>query len=94
MKPEILIILCIFLSFIVLEMVFTHFFRKPRQTREDGVVEVVSTTTLILITQPFVLAGGGFLASIAAPQSAGVLATLPFIAQFGLLLVFDDMTQY
>ncbi len=94
MKPEVIVILCIFLSFITLEILFTHFFRKPRQTRDDGVVEVVSTMTLILFTQPFVLAAGGFVASLAAPDSAGVLATLPFVAQFGLLLVFDDMMQY
>ncbi|MEM9402196.1 MAG: sterol desaturase family protein [Pseudomonadota bacterium] len=94
MKPEIIVILCIFLSFITLEILFTKFFRKPRQTRDDGVVEVVSTMTLILFTQPFVLAAGGFLASLLAPNSAGALATLPLIAQFGLLLVFDDMMQY
>ena len=94
MKPEVLAILCIFLTFIVLEMIFTHFFRKPRQTRDDGVVEVVGTMTLILVTQPFVLAAGGFVASLAAPNAAGSLAALPFIAQFGLLLIFDDMMQY
>ncbi len=94
MKPELIIIACLFLGFILLEIIFTHFFRKPRQTRDDGVVEVISTTTLILATQPFVLAAGGFVASLAVPQHAGALAALPFIAQFGLLLVFDDMTQY
>ncbi len=94
MKPEVIAILCIFLTFIVLEMIFTKFFRKPRQTRDDGVVEIVGTTTLILVTQPLVLAAGGLAASFAAPGAAGSLATLPFIAQFGLLLIFDDMMQY
>ena len=33
MKPEMIVILLIFFGFIVLEMIFTSFFRKPNQTR-------------------------------------------------------------
>ncbi|MEJ2129689.1 MAG: sterol desaturase family protein [Woeseiaceae bacterium] len=94
MKPEIIVILCIFATFIVLEMLFTRFFRKPGQTRDDAIVELFSTSTLVLLTQPLVLAAGAFIASKVAPDSAGALATLPIVAQVGLLLVFDDMTQY
>ena len=94
MRPEILAILGIFLAFAALEMRFTRFFRKYRQTRKDGLVELISTGTLALLTQPFVLFAGGYVASVVAPNSAGVLATLPVIAQVGLLLVLDDMTQY
>ena len=43
MKPEIIVILCIFLTFIVLEMLFTRFFRKSGQTKDDAVVEIIST---------------------------------------------------
>ena len=94
MKPEILIVLGIFVTFIVLEILFTQFFRKPGQTRADAIVEVFSTGTLLLLTQPFVIAAGGFAASVIAPDAAGTLAALPVIAQVGLLLVFDDLTQY
>jgi sterol desaturase/sphingolipid hydroxylase (fatty acid hydroxylase superfamily) len=94
MKPEIIVILCIFLTFIVLEMLFTRFFRKSGQTKDDAVVEIISTGTLVLLTQPFVLAAGAFAASLIAPDAAGALAALPIVAQVGLLLIFDDMTQY
>ena len=55
---------------------------------------MISTGTLALLTQPFVLFAGGYVASLVAPGSAGALATLPVIAQVGLLLVLDDMLQY
>ena len=94
MQPEIAIILVIFLVFVLLEIVFTRFFSKPGQTVDDAIVEIVSTLSLVLVSQPFALAGGAFLASVAAPGAAGLLAGLPIVAQVGLLLVFDDLTQY
>lgn len=94
MKPEIIVILCIFLTFIGLEILFTRFFRKPGQTRDDAIVEVFSTLTLILLTQPFVIMAGAFVTSRIAPDAAGALAGLPVLAQVALLLVFDDMVQY
>ena len=94
MQPEVIAILCVFLGFALLEMRYTRFFRKPGQTRDDGLVELISTGTLALLTQPFVLFAGGYVASLVAPESAGSLTTLPVIAQIGLLLVFDDMLQY
>lgn len=94
MQPEILAILCIFPGFALLEMRFTRFFRKPGQTRDDGLVELISTGTLAFLTQAFVLFAGGYIASLIAPGSAGSLAALPVIAQVGLLLVLDDMMQY
>ena len=94
MKPEIVAILCIFATFIILEILFTRFFRKPGQTKGDAVVEVISAGTLVLLTQPLVLAAGGFVTSMFAPGAAGSLSTLPIVAQVGLFLLFDDLTQY
>ena len=59
MKPEIVVILCIFLGFVVPEMVFTQFFRKPGQTRQDAWVELISTSSLMFVTRPFVWFAGG-----------------------------------
>ena len=94
MKIEMLIILGILMGFVVLEIIFTNFFRKPQQTRGDGTVEIISTLTLILITQPFVLLAGGIVASLVAPEAAGALRGLPLVAGIALFLIFDDMTQY
>lgn len=94
MKPELLVIAIIFWGFIVLEIAFTHFFNKYEQTRSDAIVEIVSTLTLILLTQPFVLACGYAVTAFIAPTSGDMLNTWPFLAVFGLFLIFDDLAQY
>lgn len=94
MKPEILVILCIFLSFIFLEILFTQFFKKVKQKPGDGTVELVSTLALTMLTQPFVLGMGFAIAAFIAPDSANMLSSWPVLAVFGLFLIFDDMTQY
>lgn len=94
MKPELIVILCILLGFIFLEILFTRFFSKPEQTKSDGIVEIISSGTLMLFTQPLVLAAGALLAAFLVPQAAGMLNTWPFLGVFALFLIFDDMTQY
>ena len=94
MKTEMLVILAIFSAFALLEIAFTQFFRKPGQTRDDVLVEIFSTLSLMLLTQPMAMLGGGFVASLIAPNAAGALAHLPIAAGVALFLIFDDMTQY
>jgi len=93
-RPETIAIAAIFLAFAMAEYLRTNLFAKPRQRRKDGVVEIVSTATLVLLTQPFVLLAGGLLAAAVAPDARGSLSGVPVLAQVGLLLVCDDMTQY
>ena len=94
MKPEIIVVLSIFIGFIVLEVLFTQFFRKEKQVKGDGWVDLISTLMLTIITQPIVVAGGFAAAALLAPQQADVLKNWPWLAVFGLFLIFDDMTQY
>ena len=94
MAPEIIAVLVIFMGFVVAEVCFTGFLKKPNQVRGDVAVEVISTTTLSLIIQPVVLAGGLLLGALLFPGSAGVLKEWHFLAVFGLFLLFDDLTQY
>lgn len=94
MKPEMIAVVSILLGFILLEILFTGFFKKPEQKRSDAIVEIVSTATLSLFTQPFVLAGGFVVAAFVAPGAADTLKNWPFLAVFVLFLIFDDMTQY
>jgi len=42
-KPELLAVLLIFIGFIILEIIFTRFFAKPQQNKDDAVVEVIVT---------------------------------------------------
>lgn len=94
MRPEIIAILIIFLTFALAEFFYTNLFHKPRQRRKDAIVEVVGTSTLFILTQPLVLLGGGLLAATLAPEAKDSLTLIPLYAQIGLFLVFDDMTQY
>lgn len=94
MKPEIIAILIIFIAFALAEYLFTNLFHKPRQRRKDVIVEVVGTSTLLILTQPLVLLAGGLLVATVAPEARDSLATIPLYAQIGLFLVLDDMAQY
>lgn len=94
MKPEIVAILIIFTSFVVLEILFTRFFSKPKQTPSDGVVEVVGAFVLLLVTSPLVILGGYTVASLVAPEAQDMLSTWHFLSVFALFLIFDDLSQY
>lgn len=94
MKPEYWWVLGVFTAFVVAEMLFTQFFRKPGQVRDDGWVELAATLMLTLVTQPLVVAGGFAVAAIVAPDAGDMLDDWPFLAVFALFLIFDDMTQY
>lgn len=87
-------ILLIFTGFAVLEIIKTSFFRKKGQTRSDVIVEIASALTLLLVTQPLTLLGGGYIASLIWPNAAGALSGLPIITGVALFLIFDDLTQY
>lgn len=94
MAPEFIAVLLIFFGFIALEILYTSFFRKPHQTLSDAIVEIVSTGTLSVLTQPLVMAGGIAVGAILLGDYQGVLETWPAVAVFGLFLVFDDLSQY
>lgn len=94
MKPEIIVILGILTFFIIMEIIFTAFFKKKEQKKGDGLVEIISSIILVLITQPLVLFMGAALASFVVPQYADVLKGWPVLAVLALFLIFDDMTQY
>jgi len=94
MKPEIIVILSIFIAFIAAEIIFTRFFKKAGQTRGDGIVEVISTIMLTGLTQPAILAMSYIIGLSFFPQFQDQLSTLPFLAGFALFLIFDDLTQY
>jgi len=93
-KPEIIVVLSIFLFFIGMEILFTRFFRKEGQVKGDGFVELISTLALTLLTQPFVVGSGFAVAALLTPSQADVLKSWPIWSVILLFLIFDDMTQY
>ncbi|MDD9892401.1 MAG: sterol desaturase family protein [Gammaproteobacteria bacterium] len=94
MKPEMLYIIAVFVVFGTLEFFKTGFWNKKGQQRRDAVIEAVTISILLFVTQPLVLFLGYTLASVVAPNSADLLANVGLPVQVLLLLVLDDMMQY
>lgn len=94
MPTSTIAILTIYFGFALLELWRSNLFGKNEQTRDDGIVEVVSTVFLLGVTQPAILLTSGAIAGYVVPQWAGALANINIFAAVALLLVLDDMTQY
>jgi sterol desaturase/sphingolipid hydroxylase (fatty acid hydroxylase superfamily) len=94
MSPEVIWVPAIYAGFAALEIAKTRFFSKPKQTRGDVTVELVSTVALLTMVQPAVILMAMALMGWVLPAQRDALASIPIIAQVGLLLVFDDMMQY
>ena len=94
MPASTLAIIAIYLGFALLELWRSNLFSKAEQSRDDGIVEAVSMTMLLAVTQPTVLLLAGKIAGMVAPQYAGALSGLNIFAAIALFLVFDDMLQY
>ena len=94
MKPEIIAILLIFCLFVALEVACTHFFRKPNEVKGDAMVELVSGSLLLVVTQPLTLFLAFKLCEWLIPQFKDTLTEWSFIKVFALFLIFDDMMQY
>lgn len=87
-------ILIIFSLFALKEAHHTGLFRKAKEDKADGIVEVISTIVLFAVTQPLVLFSAGLLMYWVVPEYQGALTELPILMQLMLLLIFDDMMQY
>ena len=94
MPTSTIAILAIYFGFALLELWRSDLFSKNEQTRDDGIVELISTFTLLGLTQPAILFTSAALAGLIAPQWAGALEGINIFAAIALFLVLDDMTQY
>ncbi|HSC82669.1 MAG TPA: fatty acid hydroxylase, partial [Pseudomonas sp.] len=83
----------IFLGFILLELA-VGCFRQPRGQRRDALIEIIGSSLLLGVTFPLIMFLADHVLGGLLPQARNALAGLPFIAGFGLFLLFDDMTQY
>ncbi|WP_226699829.1 sterol desaturase family protein [Qipengyuania gaetbuli] len=94
MPASTIAIVAIYLGFALLELWRSNLFSKEEQSRDDGIVEAISMTMLLAVTQPTVLLLAGKVADMVAPQYAGALSGLNIFAAIALFLVLDDMLQY
>lgn len=94
MPTSTIAILAIYLGYALVELWRSNLFSKAEQTRDDAIVEIVSTITLLGLTQPAILFSAVALMGVIAPQWEGALADINVFAAVALFLIFDDMTQY
>jgi len=94
MALELIALVVIFSLFLGLELHFTGLLNKKGETKSDGLFEVLSSTTLIFLTQPFILAASAMLANHLIPQWQGALSNWSFWSVFLIFLIFDDLSQY
>ena len=88
------VVLAIFISFGLLELARSSLFSKKEQTRDDGIVEIISTVMLLVFTQPTIVVFVDYALSATRPEWRGMLSDLNIFAAIGLFLILDDMMQY
>lgn len=94
MPSSTIAVLAIFLGFALLELFGTKLFAKNEQTRDDGIVEGVSMTMLLAVTQPGIVFLSAAIMGAIAPGLEGALAGINIFFAIALFLVLEDMTQY
>ena len=94
MPASSLVVMSIYVAFGVLEFFLSDLFAKKEQGRNDGIVEIVSTFVLLVVTQPSIIFFVNYLGTIFAPHLQGALANLNIFAALGLFFVLEDMMQY
>lgn len=88
------VVIAIYLAFGLIEFLRSDLFSKSEQCRDDGIVEVISTTLLLVVTQPLILASVNWLGLQYFPQYQGALSGISIFLAIPLFLIFEDMVQY
>ncbi|RJF94364.1 fatty acid hydroxylase family protein [Oleomonas cavernae] len=90
---QIAAILGVYAAFVVVEYLAGRF-TQPKARPGDGLIELISTLTILLVTIPAIYVAGAALTEYLAPGSHDALAALNPLLMFAILLVADDMSQY
>jgi sterol desaturase/sphingolipid hydroxylase (fatty acid hydroxylase superfamily) len=94
MQTSTMAVLGIYFAFGLIELFRSQLFAKHEQSRNDGIVEIISMIVVLMVTQPTILLLVGFAMGQALPQYRDSLAGLNIFAAIGLFLIFEDMMQY
>ena len=82
------------LGYAATEIISRRYKNTVHATPNDTKLELFMFLSLLAITQPLAMLATAKLGAWLAPDYRGVLAYMPWWGMVGLLLVFDDMTQY
>jgi sterol desaturase/sphingolipid hydroxylase (fatty acid hydroxylase superfamily) len=88
------LIVCLIVGFAFMEYVSRRYKNTVHATSEDTKLELLMFISLLAITQPLAILTTGKLGAWFAPELKDSLASLPWWAMVGVLLIGDDMTQY
>lgn len=94
MPTENWVVIAIYLGFGLIELVRSNLLRKAEQSRDDAIVETVSTLLLFTVTQPLIIMAVNRLGLSLFPAWQGALAGLRWYVALPLFLVCEDMMQY
>jgi sterol desaturase/sphingolipid hydroxylase (fatty acid hydroxylase superfamily) len=82
------------LGYAATEIISRRYKNTVHATANDTKLELFMFISLLAITQPLAMLATAKLGAWLAPDYRGMLSDLPWWGMVGLLLVFDDMTQY
>jgi sterol desaturase/sphingolipid hydroxylase (fatty acid hydroxylase superfamily) len=82
------------LGYAATEIISRRYKNTVHATPNDTKLELFMFLSLLAITQPLAMLATAKLGAWLAPDYRGVLADMSWWGMVGLLLVFDDMTQY
>jgi len=88
------IVIGIYMVFGLFELARSDLFSKREQCRNDGIIEIISSVLLLVVTQPLILIVVDWLGGRYFPEYRGVLAGLSLLVAIPLFLVLEDMMQY
>lgn len=87
------ILVAIILVFAGLEFASGRY-KRFNATTDDGKLELLMFVSLVALVQPLIFAVMGKAGTMFFPQYQDALASLPWWAMFGILLLGDDLPQY
>ncbi len=89
-----LLIVCLILGFAAMEVISHRYRDTVHATANDTKLELFMFLSLLAITQPLAILVTGKLGDWLVPQYKGALASWPWWAMVGVLILVDDLTQY
>ncbi len=89
-----ILILSMILGFAAMEFISRRYQNTVTATANDTKIELFMFISLVAITQPLAMLTTAKLGTWLAPEYKDALADWPWWAMVGILLLFDDLTQY
>ena len=91
---EKLIIMSIFIGFAVLELISGRFLNKGKSKPKDSIIELVSTSVILVFTVPSIIWATSWLGLTYFPELANLWVDWSWPAMLIMFMLCDDLVQY